>query len=175
MIIKRFNMLFIFTLIVFQSHFSQAKQSLLSNEQINTLANNYKLMAGYADLLKEVTHELPLDKITLKNMKVFDNRIAVNESIEEIQLLTIYEIEATDLYLMINDEEKRQALIFRKRNLKFLRDKTKATLQMIQDDDFTIDNNEVVSLYDNAIRLLTPLLSAFDENLAVYESIRTGI
>jgi hypothetical protein len=170
-------MLFIFTLIVFQSHFSQAKQSLLSNEQISTLANNYMLMAGYVDLLKDVTHNLPLDKITLNNMKIFDNRIAVNESIEEIQRLTIYEIEATDLYLMIDDEEKMQVLIFRKRNLKFLRDETKATLEMIRNDYLTIDNNEIVSLYDNANRLLTPLLSAFDGNLAVYESIniKTGI
>jgi hypothetical protein len=46
---------------------------------------------------------------------------------------------------------------------------------MIRNDYSTIDNNEIVSLYDYANRFLTPLLSAFDENLAVYESIKTGI
>ena len=172
MTIKRFFMLFMLTVIIFQSQFSEGSQSLLTSNQINTLSNNYMLMAGYVDLLKNLTSDQPLEEVPFDNDEVIDKHLLVNKSINEIQYLTIYEIEATDLYLMISDEQKAQVLIFRKLNLKILRDKTKAILEMIQNDYVFIGNNEIVTLYDNANQLLQPLLYAFDENLAVYNSIK---
>lgn len=98
----------------------------------------------------------------------------VQMSIYEVHNILGYEIEASNLYLMIGDKNRKSesCLFFRKNNISILRDRAQKTLEGIQNFYGLTSNNAVLRLYDKAKELLRPLISVLDENIGIYDSIK---
>ncbi|MBW1689539.1 MAG: hypothetical protein JRJ70_02140 [Deltaproteobacteria bacterium] len=184
MVRKRFFILFILTVIMLHSQLLQAGQSFLSSEQIKTMLKNNVLIEGYADEFRNLHSDLSAIIETLKpsspkemnieDISHFYGYLLIRLSISELYHLLSYEIEASAYYLLLDNKWKSEEIInYRIQNLKTLRHRAQKTLEVIQESYGLTSNSGMLRLYDKAKEILRPLISALDEKINIYESIKT--